>query len=62
MKARNTNGAAFRINTYIMKMILLSLFSKYLRDKETLQLVQDILDSKKGTSPSRRTALRWGTR
>jgi hypothetical protein len=34
MKAKNTNGAAFRINTYIIKMILLSLCSKCPRDKE----------------------------
>jgi hypothetical protein len=46
LKARGTNDAAFRINTCIMKMIQLSLCSKYLRDEDTLQLVQDILDNK----------------
>jgi hypothetical protein len=46
LKARGKNEAAFRISTYLMKMIPLSLFYKYLRDDATLQLVQDILDNK----------------
>jgi uncharacterized protein YeeX (DUF496 family) len=47
LRAKGKNHTAFRINTYIMKMLLLSLVFKYIRDDSTLQLVQEILDNKK---------------